>query len=97
MASYAIRCTIHKGSWEDYQKLHAGLASLGCKRTIVGGNGKVYDLPDATYVCETSDSLERLRDAVYQVAKRVSPTQEMPLVIVFVRGEASWYLNTTKA
>ncbi|MCP1173049.1 hypothetical protein [Ralstonia chuxiongensis] len=97
MSKYAIRCTIHDGSWQDYENLHSALATIGCFRNILADNGTRYSLPDATYVCTTLMSVEQLRDAVVQLAQRVSPPGTGPEVIVFEWGNSAWYLKPAPA
>lgn len=92
MNKLAIRCTIHNGSWQHYENLHAGIATLGGSRTIRGDDGNLYSLPDGTYVCTTAMSVTQMRDAVTQIAQRVSPPGPAPLVIVFEWDSAAWTL-----
>jgi hypothetical protein len=97
MTTYAIRCTIHDGSWQDYENLHAAFATIGCYRTITSDSGKRYSLPDATYICDTLLSVEQLRDAALQVAQQVAPPGQWPEVIVFELDSAAWYLPAAPA
>lgn len=97
MSKFAIRCTIHNGSWQDYENLHAGLANIRCFRTVVADNGQRYALPEATYVCDSAAAIGQLRDAVMQVARRVSPTKEAPQVIIFRWDIAAWSLKPAPA
>jgi Endoribonuclease GhoS len=56
MANYIARVELHKATYDNYEQLHASMAARGYQRTIVGDNGKTYQLPTGTYAVENTDA-----------------------------------------
>lgn len=70
MASFNIRVELHYATPSDYQTLTETMISAGFKDYVVGVSGTTYDLPPGEYSCETTHSLDRVREIVAGVAKK---------------------------
>ncbi len=69
MANYIARVELHKATYQDYEQLHANMAGRGYARTIVGDDGKTYQLPTGTYVARNATaSLQVALDAAEEAA-----------------------------
>ena len=71
MANYIARVELHGATdEEDYEELHENMEQRGYSRTILGGDGIRYQLPDATYVMENVDdvSLDQAHAAAVEAA-----------------------------
>ena len=95
MAAYTIRVEL-KGNptYQEYEKLHAQMASLGYQRYVNGVNGKNeqanFDLPTALYYGTSDQSTGTVRD---NVAVRAQSVQKG--VVVFVAQTVDWAYNNT--
>ncbi|MFV8603848.1 hypothetical protein ACNRDG_05945 [Ralstonia pseudosolanacearum] len=92
MHTHIARITVHAASEEDYAKLHDRMASINFVRFIVGGDGRTYALPDATYVCCSNESSESLRDKIHHIINQTVPRFVPPLIIVARYDTAAWVL-----
>lgn len=92
MPKFLVRVTIHRGSEQDYQRLHEAMAGIGCGRTIVADNGLAYRLPDATYIYATAALMtaSAVHEAVVPLVKRTVPRQQPPEVLVAEYSNAAW-------
>lgn len=92
MAQHTIRIVLHRATEKNYEDLHVGMARLGASRTIRGGNGVTYDLPDGEYDLSSTSGAVAVRDAVYRVARAVKPETD-PSVLVTTSAARAWRLR----
>lgn len=97
MYQHIARITVHAASEEDYAKLHDRMASIKFVRSIVGRDGQIYALPDATYVCTSNESDERLRSMILAVINETVPRVVAPLIFVARFDSAAWILPLENA
>jgi hypothetical protein len=62
MAKFLTRVELHGASGEDYETLHAEMAKLHFRRTIVAADGTVFALPTAEYQSISELPVENVRD-----------------------------------
>lgn len=90
---FVVRVELHNvpesKSREIYEELHKKMRAKGFSKTITGGNGKTYQLPDSTYTLSSSTLTEsQVNDLVSQIA---STTGYSSSSIVFGwTGTATW-------
>jgi len=87
---YLARVTIHNGSYDEYETLHASMKALGFVRYIRGAKGSYYWLPDATYVGESANDGPTVREQISRAAAAAAPSKAAPEVVLTVRGESWW-------
>ncbi len=64
-SSFLVRVELYGSPSEaHYQRLHSLMSKLGFSRTIRGDDGRVYDLPSATYYLESSYDATQVRTSV---------------------------------
>lgn len=69
MSNYLVRIELHGGTWDDYEELHAAMASRGFSREITSGEGQSYQLPTAEYVIRSASELEAVRSLAAAAAR----------------------------
>jgi hypothetical protein len=95
MAEFTIRVEL-KGNptYQDYEKLHAQMASVGFLRYVAGVNNKnekaQFDLPTALYFGLSDQSASTVRDRVTAKAQTIQSS-----IIVFVAETINWAYNNT--
>ena len=94
MADFIIRVELHAATASDYERLHRAMEFQGFSRTIVGGDGRVHQLPTAEYRQTSTLSVEQVRQKVKAVVVTVKPSYE--ILVVQVAGW-SGYLTLAKA
>lgn len=68
--SYLVRIELHDAQWSHYETLHQQMARAGFSRAIRGDDGKLYQLPDATYTVQNSPaSLQTVQNAAEAAAR----------------------------
>ncbi len=95
MSSYTIRVELRgTPSAAVYDILHARLATIGCKRFIVGtdrsGIQRTYSMPHAEYDLTTEFSFDQVRDATLEIAQAVWPHVDVLVSEVINRA---WYMD----
>ena len=96
MSEYTIRVEL-KGdpTYQDYEKLHAQMASLGFLRFVTGVNANneqaKFDLPTALYYGQSDKAASIVRDNVTAKAQTVQSA-----IRVFVAQTIDWAYNDTK-
>ncbi|MCO5410431.1 hypothetical protein [Ralstonia mojiangensis] len=92
MPKFVVRVTIHDGREQDYQRLHEALEAIGCLRRVMSGDGRWYQLPDATYVYKPSTpaNAESVRDRVAPIVKLTVPRTTAPEVFVAEYSSSAW-------
>ncbi|MES2409537.1 MAG: type V toxin-antitoxin system endoribonuclease antitoxin GhoS [Patescibacteria group bacterium] len=70
MNSYFTRIELHNAIYAtDYNTLHTAMKNCGFIRTIIGNNGRSYNLPTAEYMTTAMS-----KDDVYNAAKSAANT-----------------------
>lgn len=90
MAKFMTRVELHNADADDYANLHKQMESRGFSRTILGSEGKYYQLPTAEYVCEVVATTAQVRDTAREAAKA---TKCASWVITCEYSNAAWYLD----
>lgn len=90
MAEFTVRVELHKADSEDYESLHEKMAAKGYKREVKGSNGKMYQLPNAEYVCDKEKTSSQIRDEVAVISGSVKSN---PSVLVTESIRRSWLLS----
>jgi hypothetical protein len=70
MALYLTRVELHNADADDYETLHAAMEAEGFDRTIVGGDGKTYQLPTAEYYRQTNLNRAQVLESAQQAAAK---------------------------
>jgi hypothetical protein len=87
MARVVVRVELHGATTEQqYERLHAQMASAGFGRTIVAGNGAQYWLPTATYSSEGYSSETTARDAAWNAAAGITSSY----AVIATCGGSAW-------
>lgn len=92
MAAYLIRVVLHGATSSHYTTLHERMLEAGAKRSIVGTNGVLFDLPDGEYVLASSYTTEKVRDGVADIAAAVKGSPA-PSVLVAAYSNIAWQLR----
>lgn len=92
MASFTIRVVLHGANAQHYADLHAGMAFIGGRRTIIGDNRIVYDLPDGEYEMTTTAPIENVLAATKEVAAKIK-AQPRPSVFITQAAARMWSLE----
>ncbi|WP_241597693.1 hypothetical protein [Rosenbergiella epipactidis] len=90
MAKYLVRVVLHNANWETYDKFHETMRLNGFVRQVVGGDGKIFNLPDAEYIAIKNEYIDNVRDKVIKFAAMY--VQKYDVLVSEVLG-MSWYLN----
>jgi hypothetical protein len=87
MANFTVRVELHQATWDDYETLHAAMAQRGFSRSIIGGDGKTYQLPLAEYngSSENLDTSE-IRD----IAQTAAKTTGKKNAVLVTQGVRAW-------
>jgi hypothetical protein len=88
MANYIARVELHAATYDDYETLHAEMASRGYPRTIVGSDGVTYQLPTGTYVMRGTNI--SLQDALDRAGAAANATGKKSSIIVADWTGAKW-------
>ena len=91
MASFTIRVALHGANSDHYAELHRAMATIGAKRTIVGDNRIVYDLPDGEYELTTGAPIENVLAATKAAAASVK-ARPQPSVLITEAAARMWNL-----
>lgn len=91
MTSYIARVEISGGDASEYKQLHESMEGIGFNRTIRGDDGKTSELPTGTYVANSPESIESVREKIKRVASTVS--NKTPQIIVCSFDKWSGYLT----
>lgn len=86
MKNFTVRVELH-GDDPDYDLLHEEMEEAGFSRTIKGGKGIIYHLPDAEYNYRSNVSRGIVLDRAYAIANRV---KENPSVLVTESVGRTW-------
>ena len=90
MANFTIRVVLHGGSSDHYERLHERMRLYGAWRTIVGGDGQTYDLPDGEYNLIRATNLFAVRDEVAAIADNIRANSS----VLVTEGLRAWQLMT---
>jgi len=89
MSNYITRVELHGATYEDYEKLHAAMASAGFTRKVRADDGTIYQLPTAEYFVDSSLDVAAIRDA----ARAAANTTGRSSWVLAVKSDAmAWYL-----
>jgi hypothetical protein len=92
MATFLTRVELHGASGADYEQLHAEMAKLQFRRTVVADDGTTYQLPTAEYISNSELPIESVRDLAYVAVKATGRTGW----VISVRYDvAAWILAKT--
>ncbi len=90
MAKFVTRVELHGATYADYETLHTAMAAVGFRRSVLGTDGKWYQLPTAEYSIDTDNDLAWVRDA----ARRAANTTGRSSWVVSVKSDGmAWYLQ----
>ncbi|QIP56860.1 hypothetical protein [Hafnia alvei] len=90
MAKFTVRVELHKADSEDYESLHEKMEAKGYKREVKGSDGKMYQLPNAEYVCDKEKTPSQVRDEVRAISESV---KRNPSVLVTESAGRAWRLS----
>jgi hypothetical protein len=87
MANFITRIELNgSATWQDYENLHRAMKRAGFSRLIMGGNGKTYHLPTATYSRQANLNVTQVRDQAHAAACSVwSDVQTLT-----TEGQSAW-------
>jgi hypothetical protein len=88
MANFIARVELHEASGDDYEQLHANMATKGYSRTIAGSDEKTYQLPTGTYVVRSTNVNQAT--ALTAAQEAASATGRNYSIIVADWSEATW-------
>ncbi len=92
MQKYLARITVHAASEQDYAQLHDQMTKINFVRFVVGDDGLIHALPDATYVCYSNESCTSLRDKILRIINLAVPRLMAPQILVVEMGASAWML-----
>lgn len=75
---YIVRIELHREA--NYNPLHAAMARVGLKRSILGNDGKLYKLPTGTYYSGGGGDANHVNNLARAAAQSVG--HHMPEIIV---------------
>ncbi|BDH45738.1 hypothetical protein TUM12370_17820 [Salmonella enterica subsp. enterica serovar Choleraesuis] len=87
MTKFTVRVELHRASSDDYETLHDKMKSKGFKRTIAGGDGTEYQLPNAEYNYSGNITRSAVLELAYNAAKTV---KNNPSVLVTESAGRTW-------
>jgi hypothetical protein len=85
MSLFFVRVELHGGSLSDYTKLHEAMATAGFSRTVVGNDGRKYNLPTAEYTVDGNHSIDQVSTAANVAATKTGRTH-----IVLASMSSGW-------
>lgn len=87
MARVIVRVELHGATTEQqYDRLHAQMATAGFNRTIAGSDGKQYWLPTATYSSDRFTSETSARDAAWTAGSGIVKSY----AVIATCGQSAW-------
>lgn len=92
-SNYLVLVAVRDGATDDYDRVVARLAAIGCHQRIVGNNGKRFALHDMSFVIATQLDNDALTDLVIDTVRRATLHLPPPQVAVFRFDRASWKLR----
>lgn len=99
MAQFLVRVELHDVPEEEsrdlYENLHEVMATLGFRRTFVGSDHRLYDLPSAEYLGDSSENIKKLKGSIAGVLSGQQFGHEFSLVVVQVAAIECFGLNPT--
>lgn len=69
MPNFTVRVELHGADERDYETLYEHMKAKGFKKTITGGDGRIWDLPPAEYNLIKELTRDQVRDLAAEAAK----------------------------
>ena len=92
-SNYLVLVAVRDGATDDYDRVVARLAAIGCHQRVVDDNGKRFALHDMSFVIATPLDNDALTDLVIDTVRRATLHLPPPQVAVFRFDRASWKLR----
>lgn len=90
MTTFMTRVELHSATYADYEQLHAAMARIGFRRTVLGSDGKRYQLPTAEYCIDSTNDAAWVRD---QARGAADSTGRSSWVVAAQADAMAWYLQ----